>query len=80
MLIFQTHKNIHVRNETLEGLRKKNLSNQRSNKNKILSCTHFTLPPFGKAHSPFVGLAYYKGKDIVLGFIIEYSSLRDLGP
>jgi hypothetical protein len=29
----------------------------------------------------FVGLAYYKGKDIVVfRFIIEYSSLRDFGP
>jgi hypothetical protein len=27
----------------------------------------------------FVGLAY-QGKDIVLRFIIEYSSLRDFGP
>jgi hypothetical protein len=27
----------------------------------------------------FVGLAY-QGKDIVFGFIIEYSSLRDFGP
>jgi hypothetical protein len=27
----------------------------------------------------FVGFAY-KGKDIVFGFIIEYSSLRDFGP
>jgi hypothetical protein len=29
--------------------------------------------------SVFVGLAY-RGKDIVFGFIIEYSSLRDFGP
>jgi len=27
----------------------------------------------------FIGLAY-QGKDIVFGFIIEYSSLRDFGP
>jgi hypothetical protein len=27
----------------------------------------------------FIGLAY-QGKDIVLRFIIEYSSLRDFGP
>ncbi len=27
-----------------------------------------------------VGLAYYQGKDIVLRFIIEYSSLMDFGP
>jgi hypothetical protein len=29
--------------------------------------------------SNFIGLALV-GKDIVLGFIIEYSSLRDFGP
>jgi hypothetical protein len=29
--------------------------------------------------SSFVGLAY-QGKDIVFGFIIEYSSLMDFGP
>jgi len=29
--------------------------------------------------STFVGLAY-QGKDIVLRFIIEYSSLREFGP
>jgi hypothetical protein len=28
---------------------------------------------------PFVGVGY-QGKDIVFGFIIEYSSLRDFGP
>jgi hypothetical protein len=28
----------------------------------------------------FVGLVYYQGKDIMLRFIIEYSSLRDFGP
>jgi hypothetical protein len=28
----------------------------------------------------FVGLAYCQGKDIVFRFIIEYSSLRHLGP
>jgi len=28
---------------------------------------------------PFVGV-FYQGKDIVFGFIIEYSSLRDFGP
>jgi hypothetical protein len=28
-----------------------------------------------------IGLAYYyQGKDILFGFIIEYSSLRDFGP
>jgi hypothetical protein len=27
----------------------------------------------------FIGLAY-QGKDIVFGFVIEYSSLRDFGP
>jgi hypothetical protein len=29
--------------------------------------------------SQFIGFAY-QGKDIVLRFIIEYSSLRDFGP
>jgi hypothetical protein len=28
---------------------------------------------------PFVGVGY-QGKDIVFGFIIKYSSLRDFGP
>jgi hypothetical protein len=31
-------------------------------------------------HGTFVGLVAYQGKDIVFRFIIEYSSLRDLGP
>jgi hypothetical protein len=44
------------------------------------SCSACTLTPLGKAHSSFVGLAYYQGKDIVFGFIIENSSLRDFGP
>jgi hypothetical protein len=28
----------------------------------------------------FIGLGYHQGKDIVLRFILEYSSLRDFGP
>jgi cellulose synthase/poly-beta-1,6-N-acetylglucosamine synthase-like glycosyltransferase len=28
----------------------------------------------------FLAFAYHQGKDIVFGFIIEYSSLRDFGP
>jgi hypothetical protein len=34
---------------------------------------------YNKNHTIFVGLAY-QGKDIVFGFIIEYSSLMDFGP
>jgi hypothetical protein len=38
---------------------------------------HLIMPQFGVL--TIVGLAY-RGKDIVFGFIIEYSSLRDFGP
>jgi len=38
------------------------------------------LPLHLLAEYLFIGLAYYKGKDIVFRFIIEYSSLRDFGP
>jgi hypothetical protein len=76
-LIFRTRKNIHVPNETLEGLRKNCQIKAEQERNLVVWAR--TLPPFRKAHSSFVGLAY-QGKDIVFGFILEYSSLRDFGP
>jgi hypothetical protein len=46
---------------------------------QVLARINQTFACYGTLRSALVGLAY-QGKDIVYGFIMEYSSLRDFGP